>query len=116
MALTVSLVPSGLHHAVTSGTIDIGASYGQVAAVAANQLMKLLLPFEREVYNKPGYQDQVYVVSKLNDASITAIRLDATQFESDPTTGASVLRLRVDVAAVPGDVLIWIESHHSTGR
>ena len=116
MALAVSLVPDGLHHAVTSGTITLGNAYGEVAAVAANQLLKLLLPFEREVINKTGYEEQFYVLTKLIDASVTDVRLDAVEFETDPTTGQSVLRLRVDMAAAPGNVDIWIESHHSTGR
>lgn len=116
MALTAVLVPDGLHHAVTNGSITVGAGYGQVPAVGVNQLLKLLLPFEREVYNKPGYSEQFYCLVKLTDATVTDVRLDATQFETDPTTGASVLRLRVDVAADPANVLIWLESHHSTGR
>lgn len=116
MALTVSLVPNGLHHGVTSGAIDIGPGYGQVAAIGANQLLKLLLPFAREVIDKVGYEDQLYILAKLLDASVTRVALDAVQFEIDPITRQSVLRLRVDVAAVPGNVLLWLESHHSTGR
>jgi hypothetical protein len=118
MALTVSLVPQGLHHAVTSGAITVNPvpGYGEVAAVGANQLMKLLLPFAREVIDKVGYQDQFYILVKLIDASVTDVRLDTIQFETDPVTNQSVLRLRVDLAAAPGNVLCWIESHHSTGR
>lgn len=118
MALTVALVPNGLHHAVTSGTITVNVvpGYGEVAAIGANQLLKLLLPFAREVIDKVGYQEQFYVLVKLLDASVTAVVLDAQQFETDPVTGQSVLRLRVDIAADPGNVLLWLESHHSTGR
>lgn len=118
MALTVSLVSDGLHHAVTSGAITINPvpGYGEVAALGANQLLKLLLPFAREVYDKVGYQEQFYILTKLLDASVTDVRLDVTQFESDPVTNQSVVRLRVDIAAAPGNVLLWLESHHSSGR
>lgn len=118
MALTTALVPHGLHHAVTGGSITVNAvpGYGEVAALGANQLLKLLLPFARQVIDKVGYQDQFYTLAKLLDASVTDIRLDATQFETDPATGQSVLRLRVDIVAAPGNVLLWLESHHSTGR
>jgi len=116
--LNVSLVPNGLHHAVTSGDITVNAvpGYGEVSALGASQLLKLLLPFDREITNKAGYQDQVYVVARLSDASVTNVALDAVQFEQDPVTRQSVLRLRVDIAANPGNLLCWIESHHSTGR
>lgn len=118
MALTASLVPNGLHHAVTSGTITVNPvpGYGEVAAIGANQLLKLLLPFAREIIDKVGYQEQFYILAKLLDASVTAVTLDAVQFETDPVTGQSVVRLRVDLAAAPGNVLLWLESHHSSGR
>lgn len=118
MALSVSLVPAGLHHAITSGSITVNPvpGYGEVAALGANQLLKLLLPFAPEIINKPGYQEQFYVTAKLLDASVTNVQLDAQQFETDPLTGQSVLRCRVDLAAVPGNVFMLLESHHSAGR
>ncbi len=118
MALSVALVPQGLHHAITSGQITVAGvpGYGEVAAVAANQLMKLLLPFQKEVTDKIGYREQFYILAKSFDGSVTDVRLDATEFETDPTTGQSVVRLRVDMAAAPGNVEIWLESHHSAGR
>jgi hypothetical protein len=118
MALTVSLVPDGLHHAVTSGSITVNPvpGYGEVAALGANQLLKLLLPFADKVIDKVGYQEQFYILAKLLDASVSNVMLDAIQFELDPVTGQSVVRLRVDIAVAPGNVLIWLESHHSAGR
>lgn len=118
MALTVSLISNGLHHAVTSGSITVNPvpGYGEVAALGANQLLRLLLPFQRDIIDKVGYQEQFYILAKLINASVTDIRLDAVQFEIDPVTGQSVLRLRVDIVAAPGNVRLEIESHHSTGR
>jgi hypothetical protein len=116
MALTVALVAEGILHSQVSGQITVGAGYGQVAALGANQLLKLLLPYNREVYRLPGFKEQIYVLAKPLDSNVSAIALDATQFENDPATGAQVLRLRVDISAVPASVQIWIEAHHSTGR
>jgi hypothetical protein len=116
MALSVVLVPNGLAHAITQGQIDVGPGYGQVPAIGAGQLLKLLLPFGQEIINKPGYEDQFYVLPKPLDANSSNYRLDAVQFETDPTTGQSVLRLLVDITAAPADVQIWLETHHSTGR
>lgn len=116
MALNVVLVANGLAHAVTQGQIDVGPGYGQVPALGAAQLLKLLLPFSREIVNKVGYQDQFYVLAKSLDGNVTKFALDATQFETDVATGQSVVRLNVDIVAVPASVEIWLEAHHSTGR
>jgi len=116
MALTVVLVANGIAHAKAQGQLTTGSGYGTVPGLGANQLLKLLLPFSKEITNKVGYQDQFYVLAAPLDANVTDIRLDATQFETDPTTGQSVLRLRVDINAEPADVQIWMEAHHSTGR
>lgn len=114
--IPTTLVPSGIHHAQALGSVVVGPNFGEVPAVGANQLMRLLLPFKKEIYTMPGFQDQVYVIPKSMDGNITDIRLDAVQFETDPTTGAQILRLRADVAAVPASVDIWVEAHHSAGR
>lgn len=116
MALNVVLVPLGLHHAKTEGLLDIGPGYGQVPALGFGELLKLVLPFKEEIRNKVGYKEQMYVLAKSLDGNVSNIRLDAVQFEVDPATDQTVLRLNVDIIAAPASVQIWIESHHSAGR
>lgn len=115
MALTVNMVgPAGLHHANASGTITIGAGFGEVAGVGPNQLMRLRLPYEPRVYNPAGFEEQFYVLVRSTDGLVTDVRLDATQFEYDAIS--PILRLRVDLTGAPAQVEMWLEAHHSVGR
>jgi len=114
MALGTELVPSGYLHARQTGTVTAGAGNGQVTAPGANLLLKVLLPFAPEVHNKPGFQDQCYILAKPLDANITAVSLDAQQFE-DSNAGI-ILRLRVDVGALPAGLQLEINADHSMTR
>jgi len=118
MALpTPALVASGLLHAKTLGTIDVGPGEGQVAAFGANQLMQLDITgaFSRDIRNKPGFADQFYITSKSLDANVTDIRLNAVPFLLDANGDPAILQLDVDITA-DGDVYILMEAHHSAGR
>lgn len=118
MALpTPALVPSGLLHATTQGTIDVGPGEGQVPALGPNQLMQLDITgaFSRDIRNKPGFADQFYVTSKSLDANVTDIRINAVAFLLDANGDPAILQLDVDLTA-PGDVYILMEAHHSSGR
>lgn len=116
MTIAAALVPSGLHHAKALGPITVGPGPGEVPAVGPGQLMILPLPFSDLVYRRSGFENQTYVISKSLDGNVTNIVLDAVQFQYDPITGQPALRLLVDVTAVPAQVDIWIEAHHSAGR
>lgn len=118
MALpTPTLISLGLLHAVTEGQIDVGLGFGQVPAIGPNQLMQLDLTqtFSRDVRNKVGYADHVYITSKSLDANVTDIRLDPVPFLPDANGDPGVLQLRVDLTA-PGQVYLLVEAHHSSGR
>lgn len=118
MALpTPTLIPLGLLHAVTQGQIDVGLGFGQVPAIGLNQLMQLDLTqtFSRDVRNKVGYAEHVYIISKSLDGNVQDIRLDAVQFLPDSNGDPGILQLRVDLIA-PGQVYMLIEAHHSSGR
>jgi hypothetical protein len=114
MAISTTLVGSGQHHAVATGNVTVGAGYGEVAAAVADSLITFLLPFSPKIFAMPGFEDQLYVTSKSLDGNSTDVRLDATPI----TYGASgpVLRLRIDLTAVPAEIYIQIEANHSTGR
>lgn len=115
MALAVSMVgDAGLHHAEAHGAITLGSGFGEVAAVGANQLLRLRLPYEPRVYNPAGFEEQFYVLAKSLDGLVTDIRLDAQQFEYDSVS--PILRLRVDLTGAPAQVEMWLEAHHSVGR
>lgn len=121
MPIVAVMVPLGLHHAHTTGSVTAPQGegepgYGEVAAVGADELLLLPLPFKKEVYDKVGFEEQFYILAKSLDGNISSITLDATEFEADPDTGAPILRLRVTSTALPGLVEIWLESHHSAGR
>lgn len=115
MTIAMAMIDSGLHHCKSSGTLTAGAADGEVAAAGANQLLKLTLPFSTKVWNPPGSEDQTYVEFQSLDGNVTNCVLDATQFEV-AASGKPVLRLRVDVAALPASVNIQVEDHHSIGR
>lgn len=116
MALATTLVPSGLHHAVSQGNVVAGAGFGEVAGAGAAQLCRFLLPYPRAEWSRPGFEDQLYVVVKSLDGNVTNAVLDAQALEPDPGGELQIARLRLDVAALPADVQIWFEAHHSTGR
>lgn len=117
MALGTTLIANGLHHARSDGgSITIGPAYGQVAGLGNNQLLKVLLPFSKPVYTYPGFEDQTYITAEPLDNNVTAMSLDAQQFEYDPTTGAPVLRFRVDIAAAPAGMELLVVAEHSATR
>ncbi len=116
VAVASSLVSSGLHHVLATGNVTAGSAVGEAAAAVANSLVRIALPFSKPVYVPPGFEDQVFVVSKSNDGNSTDIRLDATPIEYDLNTGAPILRIRIDLLAFPAAVTLWIEANHSTGR
>jgi hypothetical protein len=114
MAMTATMVEGGLHHAVATGSITVGAGFGEVPATGVAQLMRIRLPFDPKVYAVPGFEDQFYVTAKSLDGNVTDIALNATQFEYDSTS--PILRLNVTITAAPAACLIWLEAHHSIGR
>ena len=120
MALVATLVPNGSgiprYHAIANGEITAGAGPGEIPAAAADQLMLLPLPFVKSLTKQSAFTDQLYVLAKSNDGNVSAIRFDATQVTIDPVTKVATARLRVDATALPANVTIWIESHHSSGR
>lgn len=116
MTVSASLTDGGQHHATTSGTVTTGAGIGEVPAVAANQLLQILLPFEPKVMTNPGFEEQFYIFFRSTDGNIADARLDATQFGTDPATGRKTVRLRVDMLAAPAAIECWLETHHSIGR
>ena len=116
MALTTPLVQAGLHHAVSSGDIVAGAGFGEVAAIGANQLCRFLLPFDEKNWRLPGFAPQFYVFFKSIDGNVTNAIFDAQEFEADVSGDFQVARLRLDVAALPAQVQVWFEAHHSAGR
>jgi hypothetical protein len=116
MALQTTEIPSGLHHAKSEGAVIIGNGFGEVSGVGAAQLCRFLLPFEDRVTEPPGFEDQFYVTFKSVDSNISAAALDAQQFETDPTTGRQIVRLRLDVNALPAIVQVIFEAHQSVGR
>jgi len=116
MALTTSLVPSGIHHSRASGNILAGAGFGEVAGVGAAQLCRFLLPYPAEISDLPGFQDQFYINFQSTDGNVTAASLDAQQFETDPATGLPVVRFRLNIAGLPAAVDVLFEAHHSAGR
>lgn len=116
MALTTELVPNGYQHARSLGSVTAGAGYGQVAGAGANQLLKVALPFSPAVFDLPGFEDQTYITSQLLDGNITAMSLDAQQFEYDSTTKQAVLRFRVDVAALPAAISLNVQAEHTPSR
>jgi hypothetical protein len=116
MALATSLVPDGRHHAHSTGSIDIGGGFGQVAGTGANQLLRVLLPFDVSLYanDEAGFAAQLYVIASILDSNITAVAKDATDVEF--TTSGAVLRLRVDVVAVPAALGLHIDAAPSAVR
>lgn len=116
MALTTNLIAEGLHHALSEGNIVAGAGFGEVAGAGAGQLCQFLLPFDPAIVSRVGYADQFYVVFQSLDGNVTAADPDAVPFTTDPTTGLSIARLLLDVTALPANVRVHFESHHSTGR
>lgn len=116
MTMAMEMIDSGLHHAKSTGTLSAGAANGQIAAPGANVLLKLTLPFSPKVWNYPGAANQTYVHFRSLDGNVSNVVLDATQFETDVTTGQPVLRLRVDALALPATVECAVEVHHSIGR
>lgn len=116
MALTTNLISEGLHHALAAGDVVAGAGFGEVAGVGAGQLIQFLLPFDPAIASRVGFEDQFYVTCRSIDGNITAAVPDAVPFTTDPTTGLQIARLNVDVAALPANVNILFESHHSAGR
>lgn len=116
MALVTNLIADGLHHALAAGDVVAGAGFGEVAGVGAAQLIQFLLPYEQEITARVGFEDQFYVTCRSTDGNITAAVPDAVPFATDPVTGLQIARLLVDVAALPANVSILFESHHSAGR
>lgn len=118
MAITPTLVESGYLHMKVTGDIVLGNNVGEIGALGVNQLLIVsLAALDRKVYevNRDGFEDQFYVLAMANDQNCTGIRLDATQFEYT-AAGVPRLRLRVDVSAVPANITLWLEAHHSWGR
>lgn len=121
MTISAVLVPNGVdltrHHAIAEGPITAGAGDGEIPLAAANQLMELPLPFVPYVVNYTGFADQLYIFAKSLDGNVTDVRLDATPVTINPNNSlaAATLRLRVDATALPAQVSIWIETHHSSG-
>ena len=116
MALPTTLIPSGIYHSQAEGDVVAGAGFGEVAGVGPNQLCRFLLPYPEAITDPPGFQDQVYVIFKTNDGNISDATLDAVQFETDPTTGLQVIRLLLDVDALPANIQANFEAHQSAGR
>lgn len=116
MALATTLIAEGLHHALAEGDIVAGAGFGEVAGAGTNVLMRLLLPFSEEVFDKVGFEEQFYTFFASRDGNITTVAMDGTEFETDPSTGLQIIRFRLDIAALPASVYILLESHHSEGR
>ncbi len=116
MALVTSLIDEGLHHALAVGDIIAGAGFGEVAGPGAGVLMRLLLPFSEEVFDKVGFEEQFYTTFQSLDGNVSAVSMDVTEFETDPSTGQQIIRFRLDVGALPATVDILLESHHSEGR
>jgi hypothetical protein len=114
--LATPFISQGLHHAKSEGNVVAGADFGEVAGVGASQLCRFLLPFAAKNWQLPGFADQFYTTFKTVDGNISAAVYDAQEFETDPTTGQQVVRLRLDVGALPASVQIFFESHHSAGR
>jgi hypothetical protein len=114
MTMSVALVPNGLHHAAATGSITAGAGFGEIAAVGANQLMQLRLPFSLSMAAKPGFAEQMYVTAKSLDGNVADVRLDAAAVIFD--TVSPILQLRVDATVLPANMYILIEAHHSIGR
>lgn len=114
MALSAALVASGLQHAAATGSITVGAGFGEVAALGVGQLMQIRLPFASKVFNAVGFADQLYVTAKSLDGNVSDVRLNATPVTYDAT--GAILRLDVDIAAAPASMYILIEAHHSIGR
>lgn len=118
MTLSAALIPSGQQHAETSGTISVGAAFGEVAAAGANQLLRLPLPFPLDVITPAGFADQLYLTAKSLDGFVTDVRFDAVPVEYDNATAPSqaIARLRVDSSQLPAQVQMIFEAHHSIGR
>lgn len=114
MTLSTALVSSGLQHAVSTGSITQGAGFGEIAALGAAQLMRLRLPFARNITTAAGFVDQLYVTARSLDGNVQNVALNATPVTFD-NTGA-ILQLDVDISAFPAVMYILIEAHHSIGR
>lgn len=114
MALSAAIVGDGLHHAVASGDITVGAGFGEVPGVGAAQPLDLRLPFEPRVTVPEGFADQFYVMAKSLDGNVTDVRLAPVPFTNDGVS--NILHLLVDITAAPAAMTIWLEAHHSIGR
>lgn len=123
MTIAATLIPDGpfyptRHHARAAGNLTLGAGDGELPAAGANQLLTLPLPFPPDVVVYTGYADQIYILAKSMDGNVTDIRLDAVPVTTTFVNGyglTSTLQLRVDATALPAQVDIWIEAHHSAG-
>jgi hypothetical protein len=121
MTISAVLVPNGVdltrHHAIAEGAITAGIGYGEIPVAAANQLMELPLPFVPYVVNYTGFEGQLYIFAKSLDGNVTDVRLDPIPVTINPNNSlaSATLRLIVDATALPAQVSIWIETHHSAG-
>lgn len=114
MPMTVTLLPDGLHHAIATGEITIGAGFGEVVGLGIGQLMQLRLPFESRVFVPEGFEEQFFILAKSLDGNVGDVRLNAIPFVYDPA--GIILRLDVDITAAPANTYMQLEAHHSVGR
>lgn len=114
MALSVTIIREGLHHAVANGSVTVGAGFGEVPAIGLAQPMALRLPYDTRVFVPRGFEDQFYVLAKSLDGMVTDVRLAPVVFTYD--TVSPILHLLVDLVAAPAVTTIWLEAHHSVGR